>query len=269
MHSTRKVDFLEIEPGCREQGVAARIILHGEVDFRDAPSIGKAVKRLLKDGNNRIDICLGDVVFMDSSGISALLVSQQSIKEVGAQLVLVSPTQSLLHVLEMSGFSRLFEYAYEPKVAKRIGIAEEPTLPFTWQMTEFYVPCVPHLVSDIRRRIAQIAASMPFDTDQIEDIKLAVGEASANAFRYGCPNGCDSQIHVRCVGTDKSLTVEITDCGPGFDPASIPPVNFDRMEMGGRGIHFMRSTMDEVEFIPQETGTMVRMVKNVGLSSPP
>jgi serine/threonine-protein kinase RsbW len=102
---------------------------------------------------------------------------------------------------------------------------------------------------------------MPFTENAIEDIKLAVGEASTNAFRYGCPEGENSCIQVRAVGDSKALTVEITDAGPGFDEADICPPTFGCIEPGGRGIWFMRLTMDEVCFTRQKTGTKVKMVK--------
>jgi anti-sigma regulatory factor (Ser/Thr protein kinase) len=119
------------------------------------------------------------------------------------------------------------------------------------------------MVADIRRRVGQVAESMPFKEDAVEDIKLAVGEASTNAFRYGCPDGEKSSIQVRAVGDSRSLIVEITDFGPGFEAEDICPPVFGCMEPGGRGIWFMRLTMDKVSFIRQENGTMVRMVKFV------
>ena len=236
------------------------VVVRGDIDFRYAPQIIKTVEKLLRHGHDRIDVQLAGVEFMDSSGISALLDSVKLAREHNARLVLVSPPRQLVHLLEESGFKPLFEFENLPVPAIAPEISPV-SLPVYWQMTEFTVPCNPELVADIRHRITQVTDSMPFTLQEIEDIKLAVGEAATNAFRYGCPHGMEDSIRVHCIGNSSGLTVEITDAGMGFDPALVPVPQFGSLEPGGRGIFFMRLTMDKVEFERLRKGTLVRMVK--------
>lgn len=244
-----------------------KVVLQGDIDFRRASEIVDAVSGLLLGGHERIDIALERVEFMDSSGISALLDSVRLAGEKGARLVLVSPTRQLVHLLEVSGFKPLFEIEYPP-------VKPSPAYPGTvrpgaaWQFSEFSVPCDPEYVSDIRRRVTQLTNSMPFTGEEVEDIKLAVGEASTNAFRYGCPRGCADTISVRCIGDSRGLTVEIIDSGKGFDPDRVPVPELGNLEPGGRGIFFMRLTMDKVEFERLDTGTLVRLVKYIKTPAP-
>jgi len=97
------------------------------------------------------------------------------------------------------------------------------------------------------------------ETD-VGDVKLAVGEALANALKHGHQPGRD-KIRLRCMSCDSALVVEVTDQGPGFDPDEIALPDHDELRVGGLGIHLMRSTMDEVEFLFDSEGSRVRMVK--------
>jgi serine/threonine-protein kinase RsbW len=62
----------------------------------------------------------------------------------------------------------------------------------------------------------------------------------------------------------EGLEVQVADQGAGFDPSSVPdPVAEENLlKAYGRGIFFMRSFMDEVEYsFPASGGTRVRMLK--------
>ncbi len=243
-------------------GEVPKVVLRGDVDFRHAGRITDAVAGLLEQGHKRIDIQLANVEFMDSSGISALLGSVRLARERDARLVLVSPTRQLLRLLEESGFKPLFDFGQLPPPP--VPLPPEPvSVPVYWQMSEFSVPCDLEFVADIRNRVAQVADSMPFTAEDVADVKLAVGEAASNAFRYGCPGGRADSIRIRCIGDSSGLTVEVTDSGPGFDPSLFPEPGVGCLDLGGRGIFFMKLAMDEVEFVRLDQGMLVRLVKFV------
>jgi serine/threonine-protein kinase RsbW len=68
-----------------------------------------------------------------------------------------------------------------------------------------------------------------------------------------------------------TLEVWVRDQGPGFDPDDVPdPVAEENLlKAYGRGIFFMRSFMDEVEYaFPQGGGTLVRMLKRAQAPEP-
>lgn len=243
-------------------GETPAVVLRGDVDFRRAPRITEAVARLLEQGHKRIDIQLANVEFMDSSGISALLDSVRLARERDARLVLVSPTRQLLRLLEESGFKPLFDFGQLP-TPPAPSLPKSVSAPVYWQMSEFSVPCDLEFVADIRNRVAQVADSMPFTAEDVADIKLAVGEAASNAFRYGCPGGRADSIGIRCIGDSSGLTVEVTDSGPGFDPSLVPEPGVGCLDLGGRGIFFMKLAMDKVEFVRLDQGMLVRLVKFV------
>jgi serine/threonine-protein kinase RsbW len=93
-------------------------------------------------------------------------------------------------------------------------------------------------------------------------VHLALREALNNAVVHG--NGMDVRklVHVRCrCELGKGVALIVTDQGKGFDPDTVAnPLSVENLEAEhGRGIHFMKSAMDEVSFA--RGGTEVRMRK--------
>ena len=59
--------------------------------------------------------------------------------------------------------------------------------------------------------------------------------------------------------------------GRGFDPnvAPDPLAQKNLMNNSGRGLLMMRAFMDEVDFMPSQTGTLVKMIKYFSSKSSP
>ena len=100
--------------------------------------------------------------------------------------------------------------------------------------------------------------------DFIYAMDLAVRESVANAVKHG--NKFDETKHVGLTFADGPGGIEITirDFGTGFRPEDVPdPTDREHLlKSNGRGILFMRSFMDEVEWSnPADGGLLVRMLK--------
>lgn len=129
-------------------------------------------------------------------------------------------------------------------------------------VVEFDVPGRPEMISHIRSRAAEVALTMPFGTEQVDDIKIAVGEAGSNALRHGSnPDWC--KITVRIERHADCLRVFIADRGCGFDPDAVQAAFPDPVSDSGRGIALMRALMDEVTFHFDSPGTRVELVKRL------
>lgn len=100
---------------------------------------------------------------------------------------------------------------------------------------------------------------------RIEDLRLAVSEACANAVDAQEAVGNDDAVRITVERGDHELSVTVTDHAGGFavdDVESIPPVTDPsrlRHERG-LGIPLMRSLVDEVTFTRTIDGTAVRLV---------
>ncbi len=104
------------------------------------------------------------------------------------------------------------------------------------------------------------------EEDVREGIDLAVREAVANAIKHGNKQDPDKQVHVDLLLEGDELIIRIADEGAGFDPSAVPdplaPENI--LRTNGRGILFMRKSVDDVQFSVQpEGGTVVTMRKRL------
>ena len=130
------------------------------------------------------------------------------------------------------------------------------------QIVELEVPSSPEYVAIVRQAVEGIARRMDFDEIQIEDLKLAVGEACTNAVRHGCVKDDLQHIAVRCTVMNDGLSVEIRndirDCTVPIFPAA-PDVTRE----GGFGLYLIRKLMDEVDIVWEPETAVVRMLKRL------
>jgi len=110
----------------------------------------------------------------------------------------------------------------------------------------------------VRSFIEKLAADCGFNEADVFDLKVAVGEACANAIEHGSPGGKNNSIQVVCAFENNCLEVEVIDEGV-FKPRF--PAFDSQLNYRGRGIPFMLALMDEVEIKESEEGTTVRLVK--------
>ncbi len=99
------------------------------------------------------------------------------------------------------------------------------------------------------------------DQDKLFSIKLALGEALANAVKHGNRFDPALTVTVSIERREDALQISVRDQGSGFDSAVVPdpthPENL--LKTSGRGIFLIRSIMDRVEFL--DCGRQVKMVK--------
>jgi len=103
-----------------------------------------------------------------------------------------------------------------------------------------------------------------FDEDTTHWIILAVREGISNAIKHG--NQCDigKKVVVRMTYDDGTLNVSIEDEGGGFDPGKVqnPLLPENLLKSTGRGIFYMKSFMDDVQYdFKPDNGTILRMKK--------
>lgn len=95
-------------------------------------------------------------------------------------------------------------------------------------------------------------------------IDLAVRESVANAVKHGNKFDPDKEVEVTFERSEIGVEISVRDFGPGFAPDEIPdPTNPENLlKANGRGILFMRSFMDKVEWSNHaEGGMLVKMTK--------
>lgn len=134
------------------------------------------------------------------------------------------------------------------------------------------IPCAPEYVGTARLTILGVAGRMGFSYDQVEDIRLAVGEACTNAIdRAGRKNGASdaATITIRSHVEAAQLIVEVEDTGAGQGAAAaqspnpdVPLADTSELDKQELGALLMEILVDEVSVeAAAGGGTRVRLVK--------
>lgn len=104
------------------------------------------------------------------------------------------------------------------------------------------------------------------DEDSSHWIGMAVREAVANAIKHGNQLDLTKRVFAEFSIEAGRLEIRISDQGAGFNPSEVKdPLNPENlMKTSGRGIFYMKTFMDEVEYsFESEGGTTLVMRKNL------
>jgi serine/threonine-protein kinase RsbW len=115
------------------------------------------------------------------------------------------------------------------------------------------------LVGQTRRSVDSILASAGVDKTCREDIAQALGEACANVIKHAEM----SRIYHLDVTVDSGVcTIEVTDDGGGFDPASVRPGEL--LDDSGRGLQIVAALVDGLDVVSVDgTGTLLRFTRRL------
>ena len=117
------------------------------------------------------------------------------------------------------------------------------------------------LVGSVTKHVTEMSG---FDEDAANWIELAIRESVINAIKHGNLLAAEKPVDVKFTIDPSSLTVYVRDRGEGFNPLIVPdPLDPENLlNPSGRGIFYMKTFMDEVDFSHHpEGGTVVRMLK--------
>ena len=112
--------------------------------------------------------------------------------------------------------------------------------------------------------VAEFVGRSGVSDDAAFGIDMAVREAVTNAVLHGNRQDENKTVELVLKSSPDAVEISVHDQGPGFNPESVPDptVSENLLKTSGRGIFFMRTFMDEVDWlIRPEGGTTVRMLK--------
>ena len=129
---------------------------------------------------------------------------------------------------------------------------------------ELKLPSRLESVEEAAIRADEFAKEQGLGDDFVSAIDLAIRESVANAVKHGNKFAEEKTVDLTLARTDEGFEITVRDYGSGFQIDEIPdPTNPENLlKANGRGILFMRSFMDVVEWYNHEGGGMVvRMIK--------
>jgi serine/threonine-protein kinase RsbW len=107
------------------------------------------------------------------------------------------------------------------------------------------------------------------DEDGSHWIGMAVREAVANAIKHGNKLDVRKRVNATFDLRGAELEITISDEGQGFDPNQVSdPLNPQNlMKTSGRGIFYMKTFMDAIQYSFNPGGTSLVMTKNLDKGS--
>ncbi len=239
-------------------GDRPRVSVSGSADERNICHFISIIHWLCSEHHGCIDLDLEQVQAVDIIAMKQLASTAQELAQCGIRLRLVAASAVFQSSVKKMALGELF------CDGNCTANTDSRSCPFTASQVKldiFSMPCSMDYGKIARNRVGSVAESAGFDKCNKNDVLLAVGEAVTNAIRYGYNSAEESYFTVSCLATGSKLCVSIMDSGPGFDPSDIPSFEDALFMEHGRGIHCMRSVMDEVDF-HFDCGTTVSMTKN-------
>ena len=129
---------------------------------------------------------------------------------------------------------------------------------------ELKLPSKIESVDEAAAKAEEFARSIGLPDEVIFAIDLAVRESVANAVKHGNKFDETKNVEVSLAETGNGFEISVRDFGTGFSVDQIPdPTDRENLlKASGRGILFMRSFMDEVNWAhPDGGGLIVKMLK--------
>ena len=240
----------------------------GDIDLAVVPELRATLQALLDTGIANVVFDMTEVVYADSSALGLLVWLDRELQQRDGKVVLAGASRDVRRIIEMAGLAIVAPTLHEsPSLETALGELEpgQEAVEPLWAEEIEMMPDVGNLAA-VREHVAAMIEPLRFDDAMRFDIKVALGEALANAIRHGCSTD-GGRIGIRVTAYDDRVTLEVTDSGAGFDGQHV--CSDDLYASGGRGIMFMRALMDQVTFCTgADGGTTVKLVKHRTATAP-
>jgi anti-anti-sigma factor len=248
----------------KDNGPRACVVrLSGDIDMSVVPELRAALDEALEGGCSNVVLDLAEVTYADSSALGLLVWLDHRLRPIGGRLVLAGARRDVARILELSGLvSVAASIAMSANVSAALeGLELPPISTDPLWVRQLDLESDVNKLSAVREEVCGMIEPLEFPESGLFDIKVALGEALANAIRHGAPRDGVGMVRVVVSAYDDRVVLEIMDNGAGFDGRHTG--SDDVYAPNGRGIMFMRALMDRVEFDSSPMGgTLVRLTKH-------
>jgi anti-sigma regulatory factor (Ser/Thr protein kinase) len=113
----------------------------------------------------------------------------------------------------------------------------------------------------------RLTETFGFTPAECRSVTRAVDEAITNIMRHSYQGQMDRPIEMLCQRVPKrpdtgdGFEVSLSDQGPAVDPSKLRGRRLDEIKPGGLGLHFIRQSMDVVEFKRVGDANVLRLIK--------
>lgn len=236
--------------------------LSGDVDAFTVPAVREAIDIAVSQGCRSIVLDLEEVTYLDSSALGLLVWADHRLQPYSGTLLLAGAGRDVSRILELSGLIGVAPSVFVVDSVEHALTGLRPVVEQSESLwvQSFEVAADARLMAEVRARITAMLVPLGLPDSAVFDIKVATGEALANAVRHGSPAGVRDEITVEVAAYQDRVEIMVSDRGCGFDGCTV--VSKDVFAPSGRGVLFMRALMDRVEFAEHAGGgTSVRLAK--------
>jgi anti-sigma regulatory factor (Ser/Thr protein kinase) len=106
----------------------------------------------------------------------------------------------------------------------------------------------PKYLKILRSTVYHLSKLCNFSNKEGNALTLAVDEAAANIIKHAYKNEKDKPIFMYCKIHDDRLEIILRDSGRKVDKKEIKSRELQDVKPGGLGVHFIKSTMDVVNY---------------------
>src|SRR5512136_2620 len=127
----------------------------------------------------------------------------------------------------------------------------------------------PELLCAVRGAVERLTERMGFPEPECRSVTRAVDEAMTNIIRHAYENQPDQPIELTCFRAKRSdgsksvegLEIILKDQGAQVNPEEMRGHPLDEVKPGGLGLHYIRQSMDIMEFTRADGTNQLRLVK--------
>ncbi len=126
-------------------------------------------------------------------------------------------------------------------------------------------------IQQLKATITEYGATHDIASEVIQDVNLVLEEAISNIMFYGYEDEKTHQIAVKLDLHDNSLEIDISDDAKAYNPLETPApdleIPFDEREIGGMGVHLMRTIMDDMAYTRKANQNILHLTKHLSAAS--
>lgn len=124
------------------------------------------------------------------------------------------------------------------------------------------IPSNPEILPEVEEFIMNIAEELNLTHEKYNNLALSVAEAASNSIKHGNRMDVNKKVFIVVKVDDSKISISFKDQGKGFDPDKVPdptaPENI--LKDSGRGIHIMKTFLDDLQFKFTDDGTEVILI---------
>jgi len=123
----------------------------------------------------------------------------------------------------------------------------------------------PDMLKPLREFVRVLAKKMNCCDESLDCLVMAINEACMNVMQHAYHERLDEEIIIEFWRDDEEMVIKVIDFAEAIDIESIKSRDLEDIKPGGLGVHFIKQSMDCVEYkhSSNEKGNVLEMRKKL------